>query len=206
MTASQAHSLVLYDLLDSEGPGFFRSWVPRSPALVPATYGGVTVDLISDAEIAALIKEEKPLPVDFRARLWTKTKPGHKETEIEVVGAASSRFWLILRQSLYQALDFSIIVAFQPPGTYSRFILRRYNGKSHEHGNGLEGDDTFYDFHIHIATERYQKAGWAHEEHFAEPTDRYGSVEEALDCALKDCNFREKGARIKTLEEAYGSQ
>jgi hypothetical protein len=161
------------------------------------------MEVITDTEIAALLKEEKPLPADFRSRLWTRVKPGHKETEIEVVGAASSRFWLLMRQSLTQVLDFSVIVAYQPPGTYRRFILRRYNGKSHEHGNDLENEEPFYDFHIHVATQRYQSAGWPHEEHYAEPTDRYGSVEEALDCALRDCNFRVKGPRTKSLGE-YG--
>src|SRR5580658_4924738 len=163
----------------------------QSPVL-PGDYGSGLMELITDAEIRALLNEEKPLPPDYRERLRTKTKPGHKESEIEVLGSNASRFWLIIRQSLFQSLDFSVIVAFQPPGSYGRFILRRYNGKSHEHGNGLEGEPPFYDFHIHVATERYQRAGWPHEEHFAERSVRYGSVEEALDCALQDCNFRVK--------------
>jgi hypothetical protein len=161
------------------------------------------LNLLTDHDIELLLKEGKPLPQDFRSKLSLKPKRGHKQAEIEVVGAAGSKYWLILRQSSVQALDFSVIVAYEPPGSYRRFILRRYNGKSHEHGNGLDGGPSFYDFHIHQATERYQRAGWPHEEHYAEPTDRYGSLEEALECALKDCGFKVSGPRVRTLEEPY---
>lgn len=206
MTASLIHLLGSHDWSDAVGSIWCNGYTPQDPDSKSREQGDCGMDLISDAEIANPIREEKPLQPDFRTRLWTKSKLGHKEAEIEVVGTASSKFWLVVRQSLFHALDFSVIVAFQPPGTYARFILRRYNGKSHEHGNGLEGDAPFYDFQIHQATERYQQAGWAHEEHFAERTDRYGSVEEAIDCALSDCNFRVKGARTKTLEEPYGRE
>jgi hypothetical protein len=47
---------------------------------------------------------------------------------------------------------------------------------------------TFYDFHIHEATERYQALG-AQEDGFASPTDRYGDLMQALDCLFSDCGF-----------------
>ena len=47
---------------------------------------------------------------------------------------------------------------------------------------------TFYDFHIHTATERYQEAGYA-EEHYAEPTDRYADLSGAIQCLIQDCAF-----------------
>jgi hypothetical protein len=65
--------------------------------------------------------------------------------------------------------------------------LRRYNGKSHEHTNPIE-EDTFYDFHIHKATERYQMIG-AREDTFAEPTEKFSDFHEAISCMIKDCNF-----------------
>ena len=67
------------------------------------------------------------------------------------------------------------------------FRLRRYNGRSHEHTNQIE-NDTFYDFHIHLATERYQELG-AREDAYARPTDRYGTFRGALDCLFTDANF-----------------
>ncbi len=63
--------------------------------------------------------------------------------------------------------------------------MRRYNGK-HLHGNRLH-KNKFYDFHIHAASEEYQRAGLK-EESFAEATNRYSNLAEAFDCLVKDCN------------------
>jgi hypothetical protein len=52
--------------------------------------------------------------------------------------------------------------------------LRRHNGRSHEHTNQIEAS-TFYDFHIHMATERYQELGMR-EDAYAEATDRFGDM------------------------------
>ena len=64
----------------------------------------------------------------------------------------------MLRQNKINRLDFSVILAVRVPQSNLLFRLRRYNGKSHEHTNHIEGD-TFYDYHIHMATERYQEIG-----------------------------------------------
>lgn len=47
---------------------------------------------------------------------------------------------------------------------------------------------TFYDFHIHIATERYQEIG-TREDAYAEPTDRYGDFHSALQCLIDDTSL-----------------
>ena len=106
---------------------------------------------------------------------------------MDIQGADSSDFRIILRQSFFNPLDFSIILSFRPLHSNRIFRLRRYNGKSHEHTNTIE-EDTFYDFHIHQATERYQMIG-AREDTFAEPTDKFSVFHEAISCMLKDCNF-----------------
>ncbi len=49
-------------------------------------------------------------------------------------------------------------------------------------------EQTFYDFHIHMATERYQRTG-NREDTYAEPTDRYSDMEGAFTCLLADCGF-----------------
>jgi hypothetical protein len=84
-------------------------------------------------------------------------------------------------------LDFSVILALNPTGTNVLFRLRRYNGRSHEHTNQIEGD-TFYSFHIHHATERYQEAG-TREDAFATPTDCFSDLVSALSCMLRECGF-----------------
>lgn len=132
----------------------------------------------SDNEITALVQERKPLPVDWRTRIRLRPKRGHKERDLELTGDAGSEFRLILRQNEINPLDFSAILAVRVPQSNQLFRLRRYNGKSPEHTNHIEGD-TFYDFHIHMATERYQEIG-TREDAYAEATDRYGDYHGAL--------------------------
>lgn len=84
--------------------------------------------------------------------------------------------------------NFSVILGYQLPDLYTIFRLRRYNGRSHTHTNVLERQ-TFYDFHVHTATERYQRAGFT-EDFFAEPTNRYHDLKSAIDSLLNECGFR----------------
>ena len=141
----------------------------------------------SDQEIAALIQERKPLPTDWRNRTRLKPKRGHSERELEVTGDERSKFRVIFRQNSVDRFDFSVILAVRASGSSQWFRLRRYNGRAHEHTNPIEGM-TFRDFHIHVATERYQEFG-TREDVYAEPTDRYGDLEGALGCLIKDANF-----------------
>ena len=143
--------------------------------------------ILTDADIARLLAERKPLPADYQTRLQLRAKIGHKEREMDVTGVAGSGFQLIVRQSTINPLDFSVVLAYSIPKSSVLFRLRRYNGRSHEHTNRVEGI-TFYDFHIHTATERYQEAGYA-EEHYAEPTDRYADLSGAIQCLIQDCAF-----------------
>jgi len=143
---------------------------------------------LTDAEIAALLAESKPLPDDYRGRVQTRPKRGHRERELEVAGANGSTSQLILRQSSINPLDFSVTLAWVPPQSTTLFRLVRYNGKSHEHTNTLESQK-FYDFHVHRATERYQQSG-LREDTFAEPTTRYQDYAGALKAMIRDCGFQ----------------
>jgi hypothetical protein len=108
----------------------------------------------SDHEIAEMIREPKTLPKNYLSRIQLREKRGHKERELDVTGDNGRQYRLILRQSNVNPLDFSVILAVIPPDSNQLFRLRRFNGKSHEHTNPIEGE-TFYDFHVHSATERY---------------------------------------------------
>ena len=140
-----------------------------------------------DQEIAALVQERKPLPTDWRNQIRFRPKRGHRERQLDLTGDAGSEFRLILRQNKINLLNFSVILAVRVPQSNQIFRLRRYNGKSHEHTNHIE-DVKFYDFHIHIATERYQEIG-TREDAYAEPTDRYGDFQGALLCLIADANL-----------------
>jgi hypothetical protein len=55
------------------------------------------------------------------------------------IWAIIKRLSLVLRQSILNPLDFSIILAYRPPKSNQLFRLQRYNGKSHEHTNLSKG-------------------------------------------------------------------
>jgi hypothetical protein len=143
--------------------------------------------LLTDAEIAAFISEPKQLPAGFLSKVQLRPKQGHKERDLEITGANGSEFRLILRQSLFNILDFSAILAYADKSSSQAFRLRRYNGKSHEHTNKIE-HQTIYGFHIHFATERYQHSGFR-EDAYAELTNRYGDFQGALSCLIQDCGL-----------------
>ena len=143
--------------------------------------------IYSDQEIESLVREHKPLPPNWRDRTRLQPKRGHHERHLDLTGEAGSEFRLILRRSMINRFDFSIVLAVRVPQSNQLFRLRRCNGRSHEHTNHIEGV-TFYDFHIHFATERYQALG-AREDAYAESTDRYGDYHGALQCLIADANF-----------------
>ena len=143
--------------------------------------------LLTDNEIESMVNEQKSAPPDLRNISQLKPKRGHKEWLINVLGDSRNEFRIILRQNKFNHLDFSIILAVRLPRSNKIFRLRRYNGKSHEHTNHIE-NETFFDYHIHFATERYQNAG-AREDAYAEPTDRYNDFYEAYDCLITDAHL-----------------
>ena len=140
-----------------------------------------------EPEIMALVQERTPLPADWRKRTQPRPKHGHDEQHLNLRGDAGSQFRLILRRSKLNQLDFSVILAVRVPQSGRLFRLCRYNGKSHEHTNHIE-DETFYDFHIHLATERYQQRG-TREDAYAKPTNRYDDFSSALRCLIGDANL-----------------
>ena len=155
----------------------------------------------SDAVIEDLLQEGKPLSKDLRSKIRLRDKRGHKEQELDIQVASGNRFRLILRQNKFNALDFSIILAYCPADSNQLFRLRRYNGKSHEHTNTIESD-RFYNYHIHTATERYQQLGMR-EDTYAKPSDRFADFNTAINCMLSDCGFDvPEDPQLKLFEEA----
>lgn len=143
--------------------------------------------IVPDLEIAQYLDERKVLPGDYRKVVQTKPKRGHREQEICFDGQKGNQFKVVARISDVNPLDFSVIFGVIIPNTSRFFRLCRYNGKSHEHTNRIEGQ-TFYDFHIHKATERYQRAGFE-EDTYAIPSGEYSSIVQALDCMTIDLGF-----------------
>jgi len=157
--------------------------------------------VFSDQQIDEFVREPKPLPKDYRNTLVLRSKRGHREAELTVQGAQGHDFRIILRQSTHNPLNFSVILAVEVAGTNRVFRLRRYNSRTHPHTNRLEQETIVYRPHIHRATARYQELG-VDEEEFAEPTDRFSTLDEALDCMFQDCGFiLPEGAQVGLFEE-----
>lgn len=134
-----------------------------------------------------LIQERKTFPKEYYTLFRMKDKKGHKEQELTIKRPDGSLFKVILRQNQINVLDFSLVLGYMPPKSNLLFRLRRYNGKSHEHTNIIE-EDSFYDFHIHIATERYQEAGLK-EDGYAQVSNAYSDIRSAMGCFINDCNI-----------------
>lgn len=98
----------------------------------------------------------------------------------------------IARQSNFSPLDFSVILTVIVPSSNRNFRLRRYNGWTNPHINRIERieREEVDGFHIHFATERYQRRG-QNEDAYAEQTDRYSDFDGALQCLIDDANFEE---------------
>ena len=143
--------------------------------------------IVEEQTIQARLAEPKP-EVDPLALVPRKLKRGHLEASKQVEGGAGSKFRVIVRQNRLDVLDFSVILGWEMPSLMRVFKLKRCNGRSHQHRNHLEGTDPFFDFHVHIATERYQAHG-SSEEHYAEPTSAYTDLNGAIRHLLETCSF-----------------
>ena len=141
----------------------------------------------SDVQIQQMIAERKLLPADWRPLVQVRPKHGHKERELDVEGDSGNGYQVIMRQSNFNPLDFSVILALRPANSNILFRVRRYNGKSHSHTNVIEGS-TITGFHIHEATERYQALGGS-EDGYAEATIAYSDFSSALLCMFRECGF-----------------
>ena len=66
-----------------------------------------------DQEIELLVQERKPLPVGWRNQIRLKSKRGHDEQQLDLVGETEHKFRLILRRNSFNLVDFSIILLFE---------------------------------------------------------------------------------------------
>ena len=152
---------------------------------------------LTDIEIEDLVNEPKQINQSIDSLIKNmKIKQGRnasfKQNSCKFPRQNGKGKWLLyIRLSLEDPLDFSCGLKFIPENRKEGFRLRRYNGKSHLHANRLEKERPFQDFHIHIATEEYQRSSFK-DDHYAEPTDRYVKFKEALECLFNDCKIQEK--------------
>jgi hypothetical protein len=143
--------------------------------------------ILDDNQIAALVNEPKPT-VEPAGLTPTARKGAHRETQKSIATAQGSSFRLIVRQSALDPLDFSVILGYELPETTRVFRLRRHNGNSHDHPNRIERT-VARGFHVHLATERYQLAGYE-EDGYAETTNSYSDLAGAIRSMIALANFK----------------
>ena len=154
--------------------------------------------IFSDREIAELIKERKILSNNKPIKFRKTSHRGNDEYRLNVTGEDGNKFQVIVRMSIFNKLNFSVILGVRVPLPKKFFRLKRYNG-NHEHTNTIE-DEKINGFHIHTATERYQ-VNSVREEDYAELTERYTDINGALKCLFADANFEDPDALQDTLFE-----
>jgi hypothetical protein len=140
----------------------------------------------TDAEIQAMLSEQKSSSEPFSSLQSLKAKRAHKEGQIDLDGSTGTKYRIILRQNSLDLFDFSAILGVFPDNSNTLFRLRRYNGR-HAHLNSIE-KVSLLDFHIHEATERYQSIG-LREDSFGVVSNRYSTIHDALLCMISDCNI-----------------
>lgn len=156
--------------------------------------------ILTDAEIIDLLQEVKPLPARYRDRLQPRRKSAyqHEERDLKVDTPSGHSFRIIIRRNSQNILDFSIILSYYDEGTNSWLRLVRYNGRHpSSHTNKIEGD-SFRDFHIHRATERYQLGDYPIDG-YAEVSHSYSTFDEALAAFLSDCRFESPSSQQPSL-------
>lgn len=153
---------------------------------------------LSDKDIDKLVAVPKFLPIDYRGRLKTRARSysdKHEEGQFEVEVQDTGTFRIIIRKNRINPLDFSAILGYIPVERSRLFRLRRYNGV-HKHTNRIE-KNSFRDFHIHYATQRYQEVGLDIDA-FAKLTEKYTTIDGACELLLDECNFiRPENERVQ---------
>ena len=127
------------------------------------------------------------------------SRDGHLRAHFDVIGLDRGQYQVHLRVSEEDALDFSAVLSYRLRSTNTWIILRRYNGKAHEHRNPIEKEPVFFDYHIHMATERYQRAPGRKPETYAVVTTRYVDIHGAIECLVEDCGFFKDPAKQRDL-------
>ncbi len=153
----------------------------------------------TDREIDDFVNEIKTLPLAWETQLKTKVISTTKTWELTVPGSnqysqadgevTQNEYKVIIRQNLINNLNFCVIF-----GLYIREMdrlvnIRRYDGKYHAHTNKVESVMLPVDYHIHKLTYRYQEVNHLADDGYAEVTDKYSDLNEAINLMLSECSF-----------------
>lgn len=145
------------------------------------------LDVTKEEEIEQYLAEPKQLPWNYRDRLVPIEERRYRRADVELQGTSGRVYVIYLRQLIEFPENFSVGCYLQLPGR--AFRIRRYNGGWQPHRNPIE-KERFQGPHIHMATKRYQSAGYE-EDKYAIPTDRFNDPPSAFRCLMEDCMIKE---------------
>ncbi len=144
--------------------------------------------IFTDEEIKSFIQERKVLPDNWGSKFKERMNQGFKEHYQDIIGEDENIFRIIVKKGDFSKSNFSVILVVRISGSKNFFPLCRYNGSNHQHTNKIE-KEVIRGFHIHIATERYQRKKNVFG--YAQSTTRYSDVNGAIQCLFADANFEE---------------
>lgn len=135
----------------------------------------------TDSQINQWMQVRKVLPPNWYATIW-------RQKTLYVWGDDNNRYRIIINDDFSYSLSFSVILLVYHVDTNEKTRLRRYDFHDTEHTNRLEGNSV-YGYHIHKATERYQRNGYRIDD-YAESTNRFSNIPGAIKCLIQDANFQ----------------
>ncbi len=147
--------------------------------------------ILSDNEIQMLIDDEKLISAQQIIGIHPipKNSRQHTSYHLNITSVSKRKYSIQVRTNLANVFDFSIILSYYDEQSHKWYLLRRYNGSNHSHRNHIENTKISRNFHIHKATERYQKEG-RDIVGYAESTNKYSNWKDALQLMFEECNFR----------------
>lgn len=141
--------------------------------------------ILSDDDIIKLIKCQKQ--TTNRPKCTPDFRHKKKNYYLTCKDFPDHQFMLYYRQNNEENDDYSVgLMVIFPCG--KQLTLIRFNGSSHCHPNRIEKEIIEWEPHIHIATQRYIQTGIPNG--YAQKTDKYQCVDEALEYACKYCNIQ----------------
>jgi hypothetical protein len=142
-------------------------------------------EIVTDAHLTTLRALAKSI-TNPRAR--PKDVEQMRRRNFEVVSLdGHQRFAVYTRLNLLMASDYSAGIRWIRPSG-DEVPLARYNGPSHEHTNRIERDRMSFQTHVHLATERYQQAGYK-TDGFARAINDYQDIDSALVVLCREWNI-----------------
>lgn len=148
--------------------------------------------ILPDSEAEMIVNCPKEINCDLRSILSIdrmRLDNGQYRRDIEL-NNPKFKLRMTIRQLAEDPIDFSVILFFESDEGYT-YIIRRYNGDHGIHHNRLSGEN-IRGPHIHKITEQYQLGGYR-EDGYAEPTDGYKTINQAVALFVSDMNIRPRG-------------